>query len=103
VARALPAVDVKDLACYKFRRLEVEDAVDDLGNLAHAANGVQGAELRMGFARVLGVLITPGETALTLMPRLAYSMASDLHSNRLSSATPKRTELGSWRYRPTSL
>ena len=37
--------------CYKFRRLEVEDAVDDLGNLAHAANGVQGAELRTGFAR----------------------------------------------------
>jgi hypothetical protein len=52
VARALAAVDVKDFARHKAGRFQIEDRVDDVGNLAHMANRVQRAQLRMHFDRV---------------------------------------------------
>src|SRR5260370_35793647 len=45
---ALAAVDVKDFACHEAGRLEVEDRVDDVGDLAYMADRVQSAELRIG-------------------------------------------------------
>src|ERR1700676_817320 len=47
VARALTTVDVKDFARHEAGRLEVEDRVDDVGDLAHMADRVQSAKLRM--------------------------------------------------------
>ena len=46
---ALSAVDVKDFASHEGGRLEVEDRANDVGDLAHVADGVQGIELRMRF------------------------------------------------------
>ena len=48
MAGALGAVDVKDCARHKAGRFQVEDRIDDIGDLAHTANRVQRAELRMG-------------------------------------------------------
>src|SRR6266436_8422670 len=47
VAGALTTVDVKDFARHKTGSLEVEDRVDDVGDLAHMADRVQPAKLRM--------------------------------------------------------
>src|SRR4029077_6362898 len=47
VAPALTTVDVKDFARHEAGRLKVEDRVDDVGDLAHMANRVQDAKLRM--------------------------------------------------------
>src|SRR5260221_11397228 len=47
VARALTTVDVKDFARHEAGRLEVEDRVDDVGDLTHMADRVQDAKLRM--------------------------------------------------------
>ena len=61
------------------RRLEVEDRVDDVAR--SRPSGPSGAA-RPGPSYVsgscIGVLMTPGATALTRTPRAAYSMASDL-------------------------
>ena len=48
VAGALTTVDVKDFARHEAGRLKVEDRVDDVGDLAHMADWVQDAKLRMG-------------------------------------------------------
>src|SRR6266446_7633793 len=45
VSRALPAVDVKDFAGHEAGPFEVEDRVDDVGDLADTADRVQGGEL----------------------------------------------------------
>src|ERR1700736_596828 len=52
VARALPAVDMEGLSGHEARRLEIEDGVHDVDDLAHSADRVQGAELRIGLDRV---------------------------------------------------
>src|SRR5262245_63237149 len=48
VACALAAVDVKDLAGHEARRLEVEDRVDDVRDLAHAADRMESGEPGIG-------------------------------------------------------
>ena len=45
MARALAAVDVQDFARHEAGRLEVEDGLDNVGDLAETANRVQGSEL----------------------------------------------------------
>src|ERR1700738_4454619 len=58
VARALATIDVKDLARHEAGPLQVEDRVDDVGDLAQMANGFQGFELRIclgGMHRCLDV------------------------------------------------
>jgi hypothetical protein len=45
VARALPTVDVKDFARHEAGPFEVEDGLDNGGELAETANRVQGSEL----------------------------------------------------------
>jgi hypothetical protein len=45
--RALAAVDVQDFARHEAGRLEIEDRVDDVGDLTHMADRVQGVELWM--------------------------------------------------------
>ena len=47
VAGALAAIDMEDLAGHEARGFEVEDRVDDVGDLAHTADRVQGGELRL--------------------------------------------------------
>src|ERR1700675_3872565 len=49
---ALAAVDVQDFAGHEVCRLEIEDRVDDIGDLAHMADRMQGVELRMRPGRV---------------------------------------------------
>ena len=45
VASALAAIDVKDFAGHEAGPFEVEDRVDDVGDLAQTADRVQGGEL----------------------------------------------------------
>ena len=52
MASALAAVDVKDLARHETRRLKVEDRINDVGNLAHAPDGMKGVEGLMGLYRM---------------------------------------------------
>src|SRR5882762_6708041 len=47
VARALPAVDVEGLSGHEAGRFEIEDGVHDVGDLAHSAERVEGAERLM--------------------------------------------------------
>jgi hypothetical protein len=51
VAGALPAVDMEDLAGDEAGRLEIEDRLDDVGDLAYTAERVLGGELRMSLAQ----------------------------------------------------
>jgi len=81
---ALTAVDMQDLAGDELRGLEIEDRVDDVRDLAHAADRMNPASMACASGTCMGVLITPGETALTRMPRFAYSMARD----RVAAAMP---------------
>ena len=75
---ALAAVDVQDFAGHEAGRFEIEDRIDDVGHFAHVADRVQRAECRVGLgADASAILMMPGETAFTRMPRLAYSIASD--------------------------
>ena len=79
VAGGLAAVDVQDLAGDERRGLQEEDAVDDVADLAHAPERVERRRARRSVsAGCTGVWMMPGETALTRMPREAYSMARDL-------------------------
>jgi hypothetical protein len=52
MARALAAINVNGLACHEAGRFEIEDRVDDVGNLAHAAKRVHLSELRMRLDRM---------------------------------------------------
>ena len=78
MARALAAVDVQDFARHESGALQVEDCVDDVGNVAHPPDRVQGGERGVGFGGFIGDLMMPGATAFTRMPVFAYSIASDL-------------------------
>jgi len=74
----LAAVDVQDLAGDMRRCLQEQDAVPDVADLAGAPErGELVAEPLVAFRRDTGVWMMPGETALTRMPREAYSTASD--------------------------
>ena len=75
---ALAPIDVKDFASHEGCRLEVKDRANDVGDFAHMADGVQGIKLRIRVDGFIGDLMIPGATAFTLIPRLAYSIASDL-------------------------
>jgi len=89
VACALAAVDVTDFAHHEAGTFEVHDRADDIGDFAHAADGVQGGSCAYGSGECIGVLMVPGATTFTRMPRFAYSNASDLvaASDRPWSAT----------------
>src|SRR5260370_16210319 len=52
VARALPAVDVEGLSGHEAGRFEIEDGVHDVGDLAHSAERVEGAERLMRLDRM---------------------------------------------------
>ena len=81
----LAAVDVQGLAGDERRPFEVHDAVDDVADLAHPAQGVYGGQaLYEAGSACICVLITPRETAFTLTPRAAYSMASE----RVTASSP---------------
>jgi len=58
--------------------LEVKDRANYVGDLAHMADGVQDIELRIRVDGVHRRFDDPGATAFTLIPRFAYSIASDL-------------------------
>jgi len=81
VARALAAVNVKDFARHEAGRLEVEDRADDVGDLAHMAQRVQGAQLRMrlnGMHRRLDDAQGDGvhpDTALRILDRERFGRA----------------------------
>ena len=47
VAGALAAVDVQDLAGHERGAFEIQDRVDDVADLAHAADRVQRGERRV--------------------------------------------------------
>ena len=47
MARALPAVDVEGLSGHEGSRFEIEDSVDDVGDLAHSAERVEAVERMM--------------------------------------------------------
>ena len=78
VARALPAIDVEGLPGHEAGRFEIEDRFHDVCDLSHSAERVEGAERLMRLDGMHRVLMTPGATAFTRMPRFAYSIASDL-------------------------
>ena len=52
MARALTAVDVQDLASHETRRLEIQNRSDDVGDLSHAAQRLQGAQPAVPIGRV---------------------------------------------------
>jgi len=56
---------------------EIEDSVDDVADFAHPAEEANVIHALIGCRSYIGVLTTPRETAFTLTPREAYSMASD--------------------------
>jgi hypothetical protein len=76
-AGVLAAVDPQDLAGHEGRMLEIEDRVDDVGDLAHAADWMELRERLVGRLGVHRCLDDAGATALTRTPRLANSMASE--------------------------
>ena len=81
----LPPVDVQDLAGDERGAFEIQDAVDDVADLAHPAEGMERAPgPRTTQRSCRGVLMTPGATALTRTPRDAYSIASE----RVTAASP---------------
>ena len=41
MARALAAVDMEDFACHEAGRLEIENGIDNIGNLTHVTDRVQ--------------------------------------------------------------
>ena len=84
VSGGLAAVDVQGLAGDERGSLEVEDRVDDVADLAHPAQRVQGRQALVGRRVVSGVLITPRETAFTRTPCEAYSIASE----RVTATSP---------------
>ena len=84
MSSGLAAVDVEDLSSDERGFFEIENPVDDVTDLAHAANGVKGGQGRVGRGIVQGVLMTPRATAFTRMPRDAYSIASE----RVTAASP---------------
>ena len=85
VPGGLPTVDVQDLAGDERGPFEIQDAVDDVADLAHPAEGVERRPgPRTTQASCSGVLMTPGATALTRTPRDAYSIASE----RVTAASP---------------
>ena len=45
---ALTAIDAKDFTRHEAGRLEAENRVDDVGDLTHMADRMQGAELQSG-------------------------------------------------------
>ena len=51
MAGALAAVDVQDLAGHEGGTFEIKDRIDDVLDLAHVADRVQGAERRVRFGR----------------------------------------------------
>ena|SRR6516165_11714316 len=75
---ALAAVDVKDFARHEGCRLEVEDRANDVGDLAHMVDGCRASSCAYVSTGCIGDLMMPGATAFTLIPRFAYSIASDL-------------------------
>ena len=63
----------------KRRVLEVQDRVDDVVDLAETTDRVQfGQARRRPAGSCIGVRMTPSATALTRIPRPAYSTASAL-------------------------
>src|SRR5215470_8006320 len=52
VAGALAAVDMEDFAGHEARLLQIEDRVDDVGDLAQAADRVQAGKLRISLDRM---------------------------------------------------
>jgi hypothetical protein len=84
VSSGLTAIDVQDLAGDEAGSVEVEDRVGDVTDLADPADGVEAGHAVVGRAVVLGGFATPGATALTRMPRDAYSIASE----RVTAASP---------------
>ena len=75
---ALAAVDVKDFARHEGCGIEVEDRADDVGDLAHMADRVRASSCAYISTGFIGDLMMPGATAFALIPRFAYSIASDL-------------------------
>jgi AcrR family transcriptional regulator len=77
VSSGSTAVDVEDLARNERGALQIEDSVDDVADLADPTKGWTSAKPSYDAGSCVGVLITPGATALTRTPRDAYSMASE--------------------------
>ena len=76
MSRALAAVDVKDFARHKGGPFEIHDGADDVGNLAHTADRLQGASTAgtpaMAWSTRLAVICT-----IWPLPRFSISaMAS---------------------------
>ena len=81
---ALSAVDVEEFTRHEGCRLQVEHAIDDIGDAAHPAEGLKSRQVSWVSGGCIGVAMVPGETALTRIPLRAYSIASDL----VAAATP---------------
>jgi len=78
VAGHLAAIDMQGLAGDEAGGLQIEHGVGDVRHLAHMADRMQLAQEIMGLGACIGLLMIPGDTAFTRMPRLAYSIAIDL-------------------------
>ena len=90
-ADRLAAVDMQRLARDEGRSLEVEDRLDDIGDLADSSPRVERLGPVYDSGSWAGVLMTPSETALTRTPREAYSIARD----RLAATSPPFVRAGS--------
>jgi uncharacterized protein (UPF0216 family) len=77
VAGALATVDVKDLSGHEMGRLEIEYGIDNIGDFAHMPHRVKRVEDLMKLDRMHRRLDDPERHRIRI-PRLAYSMASDL-------------------------
>ena len=79
MAGALSAVDMQYLAGDEGGAFEIEHRIDDIARSRPCARPDAVAARNSWVSGLcIGVLITPGDTALTRTPFFAYSIASDL-------------------------
>lgn len=73
---ALTAVDMENLAGREGRVLQIQHGVGDVADIAHASHRCSAARAGWCYSGCIGVLMTPGQTALLRIPRAVYSIAS---------------------------
>src|SRR5258706_11485787 len=99
VARPLAAIGVIGLARHEARRFQIEDRAHDLRDLAHPRpSGCSLASCACVSTGCIGVLMTPGATAFTLMPSFAYSIASDLVAALKPPFVSEASTDGTWEF-----
>jgi hypothetical protein len=69
------SIDVQHLSRYLVRLCQIANSIDNVLDIHDTSNRRPGFQEIFGVILCIGVSMTPGATAFTLIPSLAYSIA----------------------------